>query len=99
MFFHVGGSTDVAQTAVGIISQFNMWDYEMKGLDQLNIMSCGSQGNIVNWGRLLPNNLPATAILDKAFPICKGKMEIVFLQCVCLRVSVHTCMHIYVCLI
>lgn len=36
------------ETTVGLITEFNMWDYEMS-VDEISSKTCGTLGNVASW--------------------------------------------------
>lgn len=45
------GSLNAAQTIVGKLAWYNIWNYQMSDSEILNL-GCRDEGNIVNWGTL-----------------------------------------------
>ena len=64
-----GGALELHQTVTGKIAQFNMWDYEM-GMNELNMLPCVVDGNLVSWSTLLTMGTAAMTFED--FP-CNSK--------------------------
>ena len=66
----LGGNLDSDQTVPGQIADFNIWQREMT-LDELNLLTCGTEGDVVSW-----NTLQEEGVSDrtqKEFTACKGK--------------------------
>ncbi|XP_067929837.1 uncharacterized protein [Watersipora subatra] len=72
-----GGRLDLDQTLPGQLTEFNMWNYQMS-LWELNRLSCGGVGNVVEWSGLKEQgtSLKTTA----QFPKCQGRILPVYHQ-------------------
>ena len=53
-----------------MFSQFNLWDYKMTGVAQINEATCTTTGNVASWNTLQEAGSQGQS--DKAFPICQG---------------------------
>ena len=79
------------QTVPGQIANFNMWQREMT-LDELNLLTCGTEGDVVSWNTLQEEGVSNRT--EKEFTACNGKqffklffkmlpvIKIIYLECI-----------------
>ena len=65
-----GGDLESDQTVPGQIADFNMWKKEMT-LDELNLLTCGTEGDVVSWNTLKEEGV--TNRTQKEFTACDGR--------------------------
>ena len=65
-----GGKLDTHQTVPGQIADFNMWKREMT-LDELNLLTCGTEGDVVSWNTLKEEGVSSRT--EKKLTACDGK--------------------------
>ena len=66
----LGGDLESDQTVPGQLADFNMWQREMT-LNELNLLTCGTIGDVVSWNTLKEEGVSNKA--KKQFTACKGK--------------------------
>ena len=77
MLLTLGGDFESHQTVPGQLADFNMWKREMN-LDELNILTCGTEGDVVSWNTLQEKGASSRA--KKNFPACKSKQMLKLLK-------------------
>ena len=76
MMMTLGGELDPEETVPGQIADFNMWKMEMT-LDELNLLTCGTEGDVVSWNTLKVKGVSNRT--QKEFPSCAGKKFTIYI--------------------
>ena len=91
----IRGGFAKAQSYLGYISEFNIWNYTLPGKDILDMASCQSQikGNVVAWkqSELINHNAVVENIRDLSMFCEKRKSLVIFPKKVLLEEAQKTC--------